>query len=70
MICLFVCLSVCPELIEELTGATDLKFGTRVEHVVARNKTKDLSVISLISEKGDKMSNCVGFQLVLLLPTD
>ena len=26
---LFICLFVCPELIEELTGATDLKFGMR-----------------------------------------
>ena len=46
MIFLFVCLFVCPELIEELVGATDLKFGMHVEHVVSRNKTKDLSDIS------------------------
>ena len=43
---LFVCLFVCSELIEELTRATDLKFGMHVEHVVSRNKTKDLSDIS------------------------
>ena len=54
MIFLFCFLFVCPELIEELAEATDLKFGMRVEDVVTRNKTKD----------------CVGFQLVLLLPTD
>ena len=42
----FVCLFVCPELIEELTRATDLKFSIHVEHVVSRNKTKDLSGIS------------------------
>ena len=36
----------CPELIEELAGATDLKFGMHVEHVVPRNKTKDPSDIS------------------------
>ena len=46
LICLFVCLFVCPELIEELARATDLKFGMHVEHVVSRNKTKDLSDIS------------------------
>ena len=40
------CLFVCSELIEELAGATDLKFGIHVEHVVSRNKTKDLSDIS------------------------
>ena len=28
----------CVELIEELARATDLKFGIRVEHVVATNK--------------------------------
>ena len=39
------CLFVCPELIEELARATDLKFGLNVEHVVSRNKTKDLSDI-------------------------
>ena len=33
-------------LIEELAGATDLKSGIHVEHVVSRNKTKDLSDIS------------------------
>ena len=43
---LFVCLFVCPELIEELAGATYLKFGMHVKHVVSRNKTKDLSDIS------------------------
>ena len=43
---MILCLSVCPELIEELAGATDLKFGMNVEHVVSRNKTKDLSDIS------------------------
>ena len=37
---------VCPELIEELTGATNLKFGMHVEHVVSRSKIKDLSDIS------------------------
>ena len=42
---LFVCLFVCSELIEELAGATDLKFGMHMEHVVFRNKTKDLSDI-------------------------
>ena len=42
----FFCLFVCPELIEELAGATDLKFGMLVEHVVSRNKIKDLSDIS------------------------
>ena len=31
-------LFVCAELIEELARATDLKFGIRVEHVVATNK--------------------------------
>ena len=36
--CLFVCLFVCAELIEELARATDLKFGIRVEDVVATNK--------------------------------
>ena len=36
MICLSVCF--CPELIEELVGATDLKLGMRVEDGVARNK--------------------------------
>ena len=46
MIFLFVCLFVCSELIEELAGATDLKFGMHVEHVVSRNKTRDLSDIS------------------------
>ena len=51
MIFLFVfCLFVCPELIEELTRATDLKFGMHVEHVVSRNKTKDLSDISTKKE--------------------
>ena len=40
------CLFVCPELIEELTRATELKFGMLVEHVVSRNKTQDLSDIS------------------------
>ena len=30
------CLFVCPELIEELAIATDLKFGMYVEHVVTR----------------------------------
>ena len=44
--CLFVCLLVCAELIEELARATYLKFGIRVEQVVATNKTKDLSDIS------------------------
>ena len=34
----FVCLLVCAELIEELAGATDLKFGMRVDGIVARNK--------------------------------
>ena len=34
----FVCLFVCAELIEELARATDLKFGMRVEDVMARNK--------------------------------
>ena len=43
---IFVCLFVCPELIEELAGAIDLKFGKNVENVVSRNKTKDLSDIS------------------------
>ena len=33
-----VFLFVCSELIKELTRATDLKFGMRVEDVVARNK--------------------------------
>ena len=42
----FVCLFVCPELIEELAGATDLKFGKCVEDAVTRNKTKVLSDIS------------------------
>ena len=46
MICLFFRLFVCSELIEELSRATDLKFGIHVEHVVSRNKTKDLSDIS------------------------
>ena len=32
------CLFVCSELIEELVRATYLKFGIRVEHVVATNK--------------------------------
>ena len=32
------CLFVCAELIEELARATDLKFGMRVEDVVATNK--------------------------------
>ena len=31
------CFFVCPELIEELAGVTDLKFGMRVEDVVATN---------------------------------
>ena len=35
---LFVCLFICAELIEELAGATDLKFGMRVENFVATNK--------------------------------
>ena len=34
----FFCLFVCAELIEELARATNLKFGMRVEDVVARNK--------------------------------
>ena len=34
------------ELIEELAGAADFKFGIHVEHIVSRNKTKDLSDIS------------------------
>ena len=80
MIFLFVCLFVCPELIEELAGATHLKFGMYVKHVVSRNKTKDLSDIStnfwerwqniLAYQIWGFQSNCVGFQLVLLLPTD
>ena len=37
-VCLFVCLFGCAELIEELARATDLKFGMRVEDVVATNK--------------------------------
>ena len=37
-VCLFVCLVGCAELIEELARATELKFGIRVEHVVATNK--------------------------------
>ena len=52
----------CPELIEELAGATDLKFGMHVDHVVSRNKTKDLSESPLISEKGDKMSWPIRFE--------
>ena len=36
--CLFVCLFICAELIEELAKTTDLKFGMRVEDVVATNK--------------------------------
>ena len=32
------CLFVCSELIKELARATDLKFGMRVEDVVARHK--------------------------------
>ena len=43
MIFLLFCLIVCLELIEELARATDLKFGMHVEHIVTRNKTKDLS---------------------------
>ena len=43
MILFFFCKSV--ELIEELNRATDLKF-VHVEHIVSRNKTKDLSDIS------------------------
>ena len=39
-------LFACPELIEELAGATDLKFGMRVENVVTRNKTRSISDIS------------------------
>ena len=39
-------LFVCSELIEELAGNTDLKFGMHVEDVVSRNKTKDLSDIT------------------------
>ena len=35
--CFFVCLFGCAELIEELARATDLKFGMRVEDVVATN---------------------------------
>ena len=42
----FVCLFVCLELIEKLARATDLKFGMRVEHVVATNKFQDQSDIS------------------------
>ena len=38
MIFLFVYLFICAELIEELARATDLKFGMRVESVVATNK--------------------------------
>ena len=38
---LFFCLFVCSELIEELSGATDMKFGIHVEHVVPRSKTKE-----------------------------
>ena len=53
---LFVCLFVYSELTEELAGATDLKFGMHVEHVVSRNKTKDLRDTQLMCEKGDKMS--------------
>ena len=34
-VCLFLCLFVCVELIEELARATDLKFGMRVEDIVA-----------------------------------
>ena len=41
------CLFVCSDMIEELAGATDLKFGIHVEHTVSRNKTKDLSDISI-----------------------
>ena len=34
LVCLFVCLFV----FAELTGATDLKFGMLMEHIVATNK--------------------------------
>ena len=59
---MILCLSVCPELIEELAGATDLKFGMNVEHVVSRNKTKDLSDISTNFWEGDKMSWPIKFE--------
>ena len=42
----FICLFVCTKLIVELSGATGLKFGMHVEHIVYRNKTKDMSNIS------------------------
>ena len=73
-------LFVCPELIEELAGVTELKFGMHVEHVLSRNMRKDLSDISTNSEIGDKMSWPIRFEsliwfhysglLVILLPTD
>ena len=58
MICwlFFVCLIVCPELIEELAGATDLKFGMHVEHTVTGNT---------LSEKGDKMSWPIRFEALI-----
>ena len=62
---IFFSFFVCPELIEELAGATDLKFGMHVDHVVSRNKTKDLSESPLISEKGDKMSWPIRFECLI-----
>ena len=54
-------LFVCSELIEELAGATDLKFGIRVEHVVSRNKTKDLSDIS--TNFWERWQNVLAYQI-------
>ena len=51
----FVFLFVCPECYR-------LEIGMHVEHVVSRNKTKDLSNISTNSEKGDKMSWPIRFK--------
>ena len=58
---MILCLSVCPELIEELAGATDLKFGMNVEHVVSRNKTKDLSDIS--TNFWERWQNVLAYQI-------
>ena len=58
-------LFVCPEFIERLAGATDLKFSMRVEHVVTRNKTKDKK--KLFSEKVTKYLGLSNLRLSIKL---
>ena len=54
-------LFACPELIEELAGATDLKFGMRVENVVTRNKTRSISDIS--TNFWERWQNVLAYQI-------